>query len=218
MAFTTGSSWRWQMEMDSKDQTFELFWKQLLRWLVNSSPEQVTVNSDKDTYLPGENVVITAEVADKAFERMNNARVLMKLTDKDGHVDTRSLDWGGTEDGAYQAQLNAGSEGTYQLEVEASLGDKKLGGYKSAFQVKDRPVEFYNASLDAGRLRNISEQTEGKYYPLSDLASVPEEAQYHSGDASFIEQKELWDVPFLFMLLTATLGAEWLWRKKVGLA
>ncbi|HEX4998817.1 MAG TPA: glutamine amidotransferase [Terriglobia bacterium] len=218
MAFTTGSSWRWQMEMDAKDQTFEVFWKQLLRWLVNSSPDQVTVTSDKDTYLPGEPIVVTAEVADKSFERLNNARVMMKLTDPKGRVETRSLDWGGSEDGAYQAQLNATDEGLYQIEVEASAGDKKVGVYRSAFQVKDRPVEFYNASLDAGKLRTIAEQTGGRYYPLADLGDVPDDAQYIPGKSSFVEQKELWDVPFLFMLLTASFGGEWLWRKKVGLA
>jgi hypothetical protein len=218
MAFTTGSSWRWQMEMDSKDQTFELFWKQLLRWLVNASPEQISVSSDKDTYLPGEAVVITAEVADKSFERMNNARVMMKLTDPKGHIETRGLDWGGSEDGAYQAQFSAGEEGAYLIEIEATQGDRKLGGYRSAFQVKDRPVEFYNASLDAGKLRSIAEQTNGRYYPLSNLGDVPDDAQYQAGPSSFVEQKELWDVPFLFMLLTAALGGEWLWRKKVGLA
>jgi hypothetical protein len=218
MAFTAGSSWRWQMEMDSKDQTHELFWKQLLRWLVNSTPDQVTVTSDKDTYLPGEPVMITAEVADKAFERLNNAKVIMKLTDPNGHTVTRSLDWVGSEDGTYQAQMNAPVEGAYQIEVEATAGDKNLGTYRSAFQVKDRPVEFYNASLDAGKLKGISEQSKGKYFALADLDDVPEEVQYQDIDTAFVEQKELWDVPLLFMLLTASFGAEWLWRKKVGLA
>ena len=38
MALTSGSTWRWQMEMDHQDQTYELFWKQVLRWLVNTRP------------------------------------------------------------------------------------------------------------------------------------------------------------------------------------
>ena len=54
MAFTSGTSWHWQMEMDHKDQTHEMFWKQVLRWMVNSSPDPVMITSDKDTYLPGE--------------------------------------------------------------------------------------------------------------------------------------------------------------------
>ena len=41
MVFTTGSSWHWQMEMDHEDQTSELFWKQMLRWLVSASPAPV---------------------------------------------------------------------------------------------------------------------------------------------------------------------------------
>ena len=47
MALTSGSTWHWQMEMDHEDQTYELFWKQVLRWLVNTSPDPVMINSDR---------------------------------------------------------------------------------------------------------------------------------------------------------------------------
>ena len=84
--------------------------------------------------------------------------------------------------------------------------------------MKDRPVEFSKAELDARLLENIASQTGGRYYPLSRLGDIPEEAQYVEGTSSFIEQKELWDVPILFMLLCMTLAGEWFWRKKKGLA
>src|SRR5205807_5312167 len=92
MAFTSGSSWRWQMEMDHNDQTYELFWKQILRWLVNTSPDPVMINPDKDTYLPGETVRLTAEISNKKFERMNNAKVVAKVTNPDGVTESISLD------------------------------------------------------------------------------------------------------------------------------
>jgi hypothetical protein len=219
MVFTTGSSWHWQMEMDHEDQTHELFWKQMLRWLVSSSPAAVSITTDKDTYLPGELVNITAEIADKAFKRLNNAQVTAKLTGPEGPSETLALDWSGTQEGAYQTQLTAANrEGTYQLEVEATQGTEKLGTYKAAFQVKDRPVEFYDAALDAGNLRSIATQTGGRYYPLANLADIPEDAIYIENDTSFVEQKELWDVPILFMMLCALLAGEWVWRKKRGLA
>jgi hypothetical protein len=41
---------------------------------------------------------------------------------------------------------------------------------------------------------------------------------YVEGESSIIEQRELWDVPLLFMLLCMTLAGEWFWRKKKGLA
>jgi uncharacterized membrane protein len=219
MIFATGSSWHWQMEMDHEDQTSELFWKQMLRWLVSASPAAVTVTSDKDTYLPGELVNVSADIADKTFKRLNNAHVVTKIIGPDGSSETLPLDWSGTQDGNYQSQVTAASrEGTYQLEMDATQGTEKLGSYKAAFQVKDRPVEFYDAALDAGNLRSIATQTGGRYYPLDQLANIIEDAIYVENPSSFVEQKELWDVPILFMALVVLLSGEWLWRKKKGLA
>src|SRR6266850_3507511 len=218
MALTSGSTWRWQMEMDHNDQTYELFWKQILRWLVNTSPDPVMINPDKDTYLPGEAVRLTAEISNKKFERMNNAKVVAKVTNPDGVTETIPLDWTASGEGAYQADFNVTTPGIYQLAVEATQGSENLGTNRAAFQVQDRPVEYYNASLDARLLQSIASSTGGRYYPLSRIGSVPDDAQYVEGETSFIEQKELWDVPFLFMLLCITMGGEWLWRKRKGLA
>ena len=218
MAFTSGSSWRWQMEMDHEDQTYELFWKQVLRWLVNTSPDPVMINSDKDTYLPGEAVRIYAEISNKKFERMNNAKVIAKVTNPEGITETISLDWNGAQDGTYQTEVNAGTPGIYRVEVEAAQSSENLGTNRTAFLVQDRPVEFYNASLDTRLLQSIASSTEGHYYPLSRIGDVPDDAVYVEGATSFTEEKELWDVPFLFMLLCLSLAGEWFWRKKLGLA
>jgi hypothetical protein len=206
------------MEMDHADMTYELFWKQILRWLVNSSPDPVMLATDKDTYLPGELVRFSAEVSDKSFNRMNNARAIARVTNPSGTTETISLDWSGEQEGTYQAELTASDAGLYQVELTATAADRTLGTYRTAFQVKDRPVEYYNASLDSRLLTNIAAQTGGRYYPLSRLGDVPDDAVYVEGETSFIEQKELWDVPFLFMLLSMTLAAEWFWRKRKGLA
>src|SRR5438105_3225755 len=218
MALTSGSTWRWQMEMDHNDQTYELFWKQVLRGLVSTSPDPVMINPGKDTYLPGEAVRLTAEVSNKKFERMNNAKVVAKVTNPEGVTEAIPLDWNGSGEGAYQAEFNATTPGIYQLHVQATQGSENLGTNRAAFQVQDRPVEYYNASLDARLLQSIASSTGGRYYPLSRIGNVPDDAQYVEGETSFIEQKELWDVPFLFMLLCVTMGGEWFWRKRKGLA
>src|SRR5262245_8117541 len=218
MALTSGSTWRWQMEMDHEDQTYELFWKQVLRWLVNTSPDPVMINSDKDTYLPGEPVRIYAEISNKKFERMNNAKVIAKVTNPDGITETIPLDWNGSQDGTYQTEINAGTPGIYRVEVEAAQGTENLGTNRTSFQVQDRPVEFYNASLDTRNLQSIAASTDGHYYPLSRIGDVPDDAVYVEGQTSFFEQNELCDVPFLYMLLCLSLAGEWFWRKKLGLA
>ena len=218
MAFTSGSSWRWQMEMDHEDQTYELFWKQILRWLVNTSPDPVMISSDKDTYLPGEAIRLYAEVSNKTFDRMNNAKVIAKVTNPDGVTESLPLDWNGAQEGVYQTELNAGEPGIYRVEIDAAQGSENLGTNRTAFQVQDRPVEYYNARLDTRFLQSVASATGGRYYPLSKIGDVPDDAVYVAGETSFVEQKELWDVPFLFMLLCVTLAAEWFWRKRKGLA
>jgi uncharacterized membrane protein len=219
MALTTGSTWRWQMQMDSKDQTYELFWKQVLRWMVNTSPDPVMINSDKDTYLPGETVHLSGDISNKSFERMNNAKVVAKVTNPEGVVEAIPLDWNGAGEGTYQAELNVTAPGVYRVEVEATQGSENLGTNHTAFQVEDRPVEFSNAALDTRLLKSIANSTGGRYYPLSKIGDLPDDAQYvDTVDTAYFEQKELWDVPFLFMLLVMTFGGEWFWRKRKGLA
>jgi uncharacterized membrane protein len=218
MALTTGSTWRWQMQMDHSDQTYELFWKQILRWLVNTSPDPVMITSDKDTYVPGETVHLAADISNKSFERMDNAKAVAKVRNPDGSSETIPLDWNGAGEGSYQAEFNATAPGVYQVDVEATQGSENLGTNHTSFQVEDRPVEFSSASLDTRLLKSIATATSGKYYPLAKLGDVADDAQYVDTPTSTIEQKELWDVPFLFMLLCVSFGAEWFWRKRKGLA
>ncbi len=218
MAFTSGSSWRWQMEMDHEDQTYELFWKQILRWLVNTSPDPVMITSDKDTYLPGESVRLSSEISNKSFERMNNAKVIAKVTNPAGITESVAMDWNGAQEGTYQSELNVTEPGIYHVDVEAAQGSENLGTNRTAFQVQDRPVEYYDAMLNTRLLQSVATATGGRYYPLSRIGDVPDDAVYVEGETSFVEQKELWDVPFLFMLLCMTLAVEWFWRKKRGLA
>jgi uncharacterized membrane protein len=218
MALASGTTWRWQMQMDSKDQTYETFWKQILRWLVSNSPDPVMITSDKDTYLPGETVRLNADIANKSFERMNNAKVVAKVTNPDGVTEVVALDWNGSAEGTYQAEIGASTPGIYNVEVAATQGSENLGTNHTAFQVADRPREFYDAALNAGLLQSVASSTGGHYYPLSKIGDVPEDAQYVEGESSLVEQKELWDVPILFMLLCVSFGGEWFWRKRKGLA
>lgn len=218
MVFTSSSGWRWQMQMPHEDQTHELFIRQLMRWLVNGSPDPVEARSENDSYVPGEQIRLFADISDASFERMNNADVAGRVYDPDGNVVPVRFDWTGLEDGTYQSTMTGSISGIYTLEVDASYGGQAIGSYESTFQVRDRPVEFYNAALDRRFLQSMAEQSGGRYYPLSELGDLPEDAQYIDGESSIIESRELWDVPILFILIAMTLGGEWFWRKSKGLA
>ena len=218
MAFTTSSSWRWQMGLASEDLTHETFWRQMLRWLVSGSPDPVMASAEKDSYIPGETVRLFADVSNASFERMNNADVTGSVIDPDGNAQFVRFEWTGLEDGAYQAIVSGSTPGIYTLELDAVSGDERIGSHMSTFQVRDRPVEFYDAALDRRFLESVADQSGGRYYPLEEIGDIPDDAIYVEGESSVVEQRELWDVPVLFILLTLTLGGEWFWRKQKGFA
>jgi hypothetical protein len=218
MAFTTSSSWRWQMGLPSEDLTHETFWRQILRWLVSASPDPVAAYAEKDSYVPGETVRLYADVSNSAFERLNDADVTGRVIDPDGNTQIVRFEWTGLEDGTYQALVSGSVPGIYTLEVDTALGSQTVGRDESTFQIRDRPVEFYDAALDRRFLESVADQSGGRYYPLGDIGRLPDDAVYFEGESAVIEQRELWDVPALFMLLALTLGGEWFWRKKKGFA
>src|SRR5438046_7549333 len=140
-------------------QAYLLLSKQILRWLVNTSPDPVMISSDKDTYLPGEAIRLYAEVSNKTFDRMNNAKVIAKVTNPDGVTESLPLDWNGAQEGVYQTELNASEPGIYRVEIDAAQGSENLGTNRTAFQVQDRPVEYYNARLDTRFLQSVASAT-----------------------------------------------------------
>ena len=94
--------WTWQMDasIDLEDQTHEIFWRQLLRWLVEGSPNPVRGSAVVDRVEPGEGVELRAQVEDSAFSAVNGAVVSMEVTGPAGEELTGSLDWAVDRDGA----------------------------------------------------------------------------------------------------------------------
>ena len=173
MAFTSGSSWRWQMEMDHEDMTYELFWKQVLRWLVSSSPDPVMVTSDKDTYLPGEAVNLVAEVADKSFNRMNNARVIGKIdrSRRQHRNDSARLDGFAGRHLSGAAQRRRPRE-FISVEVEATQGDRIWARIGPRSRCKIARSSFTTQRWMRGSSSPSRTRPAARYYPLSDLGDI----------------------------------------------
>lgn len=69
-----------------------------------------------------------------------------------------------------------------------------------------------------GLLRQVAEETGGKYYPVGDATQVARDIVYSASGATVIERHDLWDMPAVFLLLLTVLGIEWWWRRRRGLA
>ena len=71
----TGGTWRWQMSLPLGDKSHDLFWQQLLRWLVSDTRGRLIASAPKVTLLDDGQVQIAADVRDNEYRAAPDALV-----------------------------------------------------------------------------------------------------------------------------------------------
>jgi uncharacterized membrane protein len=217
VAFTASNSWRWRMEQEHSDNFYDVFWRQMLRWLVSDVPDPIAIAAEKHSYSLDDSVVFRAEANDSAFLPLNNVQFTTQVKTPSGQTSSVSVSWDVEKDGVYSGAYKPLEEGIYEVATEAFQGNKSLGKAKTDFRVAESTEEFHNAAMNVGLLKRLSSQTGGRYYSPDDVRYLAEDISYTDKGASRLEEKELWDMPFFFLLLASSISAEWVLRKRKGL-
>ena len=220
LAFPVQDSWMWQMHADVsvEDQTHETFWRRLLRWLVDGVPDQVATQLPHDRVEPGETVTILAEVGDANFEELNNSTVTAIVTGPSGGLFELPMEWTAEKDGEYRATFTADEEGFFDVRVEASSGDDLLGEDVAYVRVTPSESEYYDSTMRAPLLQRLAEETGGRFYTPETVAALPDDVRYVGGGVTVVEERDLWDMPVLLLLLSMLILGEWGYRRFRGLA
>ena len=213
-------SWLWQMDfkMSLEDQTHENYWRQMLRWVVDGVPDTVDVHTLNDRVGPGETVTLVADVVDKAFVEVNDAKVVAHVRRPNGTIDDIPMQWTGEQNGEYRATFSTKEEGLYTADVEAARGTTPLG--RSATQVRavQSDAEYFDAAMQAPRLQRIADETGGRFYTSGTASGLPQDLQYSGRGVTTIEELDLWHMPIVLLTLLGLMFAEWGLRRKAGLA
>lgn len=217
-AFATSSSWRWRMELDHEDNFHEQFWRQMLRWLVSDVPDPLDVRPEKSSYARGDVALLKVEANDGSFLPLNNVAFSATIKAPSGQTTAVPVEGEYGKDGMYAATFNPQEEGIHEFSCEAFEGEKSLGTARAYFRVAESEEEFHDASLNDALLRRISSETGGRYYALSGLGTLAEDISFTDKGVSRIEELDLWDMPFLFLLLIGLASTEWTFRKRKGLS
>ncbi len=218
VAFTAASSWRWKMGQSHGDNFHETFWRQMLRWLVNDVPDPVGLSAGERTYSPDDVAFLKAEVNDASFMPLDNVRLSAYVQAPSGQRTPLLLIWDYGKSGRYSGTFKPREEGIHEVVCEAFQGDESAGSAKNHFRVAESAEEFHQASLNSGLLRRLASETGGRYYSVNDLSSLADDISYTGKGISRLEEKDLWDMPFLFLLLVGLISAEWILRKRKGLS
>ncbi|MDH4067177.1 MAG: hypothetical protein OEW19_22480, partial [Acidobacteriota bacterium] len=217
--FTPQDSWVWQMHasIPVDDLTHENFWRQLLRWVVDEVPNQVEIRMASDRVEPGSRVMFTAEVADKAFVELNDASVAATITAPDGGVEEVSMAWGGEKAGEYQGTFSADAPGWYEVRVKAARSGEDVRSAVAHVRAAAGEQEYFDATLRAGTLRRIAEETGGRYYAAGSTDTLADDMRYTGRGVTTVEEHDLWHMPAVLLLIVGLLSAEWGYRRVVGL-
>jgi uncharacterized membrane protein len=209
----TSGTWRWQMSQPLGDPAHDLFWQQLLRWLVLDSPGQVVVTAPAQTLMDDGQIQLTANVRDTGYMPVTDAKVTAHLIGPDGLSALVDMTPAADSPGVFRANWTAEKPGSYLAEVTAS-GQTENGTLP--FERIDGVAENFHIEQNRELLEKLASETGGRYWKPDELTRLPNEISYSDAGISVRDIKELWNMPVVFLWVLFLISTEWLLRRKWG--
>jgi uncharacterized membrane protein len=214
--FATGGDWRWQMLQPVEDMSHEIFWRQMLRWLVSDTPSRVVASTPRPVLTDDGHAHLRAEVRDTTYLPTSDAQVEARMVGPDGAAQTVELHPDPVEQGVYSADWDAGRPGSYITEVVARRGQQELGRDVITLRRENGIAENFHLEQNRELLEKLSAQTGGRYYHPNEVGKLGEDVSYSEAGITVRETKDLWDMPVVFLLALLLCCAEWLLRRRWG--
>jgi len=206
----SAGTWRWQMSQPVADMTHEIFWRQLLRWLVTETPGAVLASTPRQVLSDETKVKLRVEVRDKTFQPVANARIDAHIVGPENLSDMVTLLPVPAEEGVYAAEYTAEKQGSYLAEISGGAA----GSDVVMFRREDGTAETFRTTQNKELLQKLAEQSGGKYYTASDAKRIPEQINFSDAGITTSQTLDLWDMPVVFLLALGLRATEWLLRRK----
>jgi uncharacterized membrane protein len=219
----TGGSWRWQMSSPLGDTAHDLFWQQLLRWLVSDTPGHVAASVPAQMLLDNGAVALSAEVRDQQYNPAPDAKVEAHILGPSGVSALVEMTPVPDNPGQFQAAWSAPKTGAYLTEVTAQRADpasgtvKELGRDVLTFQRMDGVAENFHTEQNRDLLERLAAQTGGQYWKPADLGKLAGAIPFSEAGMTMRETKDLWNLPLVFLVLLLLRFSEWWLRRKWGI-
>ncbi len=212
----TGGTWRWQMSQPLEDKSHEMFWQQLIRWLVAGTPGTVLGTTTQSVFTDDPRIPLRAEVRGKQYELLPDGQVEARVSGPVGSSATVVLQLDPLHPGVYAGEYSAEQPGSYLVEVIASHNGERMGTDTLAFRREDGVAESFHTEQNRELLERLAVETGGKYWKPDNTTKLPEEISLSEAGISTREIRDLWHLPVVFLLLVGLRAGEWLLRRRWG--
>src|SRR5579862_440744 len=233
MAFTTDTTGSWgtewedswgppgETDLQNRNLYYKNFWKNAVRWLAEyrmKAPNQlVNIETDRLVYGRGEVPDVYVKVLNQDLDPTTEAEVKLTLTGPDGKSQTVNAFAKIEDPGMYFRKLDLGGVGRYEIEAVAKLGKEELGRDKAILQVRPATAELRQTGQNVELLKMLAEKSGGKYFPIEKIAELPKNLQEATHPIITHRDSDLWDRPWIFVLIVALFCGEWFLRKRSGM-
>ena len=220
LALAVQDSWLYQMHasMPLEDMTHENLWRQLLRWVVDGVPGVVEAQTSSERVEAGEPVTITAEVVDKSFVELNDARVVAHVKDPQGNTVGRSDAVDRRKERRVPRHVHRRVRRALHDQCRREPGGKPLGTGVMHMRAAPGDAEYFDATMHAARLKRIAEETGGRFYTPDTVKNLPEDLKYAGRGVTTVEERDLWHMPIVLLTMLGLMAGEWAYRRHVGMA
>lgn len=211
--------WRWRLAKDSDPQQFDRFWRQLFRFLGDVGRQDVAIHLAEQELRPDSDVRITLEKQPNPKIAVESGRkFLVRVEDKDKTVlreETLELEPLHPVDMSF----HAAKAGVYTVSVSDSM---KVPASSRQIEIRDLNLEFQDTARNMETLRQWAAVSDGLALKAEEC---PDASDLVRSITTKIEESKKnkqnrhpiglngWVLSFVL----ATLGGEWLLRKKWGL-
>ncbi len=223
---TVGDLWRWGLRGEGEQADLAKFWRQLARWLVTDTPQQVEIQAKRE----GPNTRLVVKASDKEYLPLDlgQARITVKRVNagdepKEGAARFSSIELQAEPvpnvSGQFEADFSSGEEGAYRAVVEVTDIDGIVVGRAETGWVNDPATEeFAHLQPNRSLLQEIAQKTGGRILQWSELDDLNEELAKQPAPVMEAWSYPLWHNGWLFLAALGCFLGEWALRRKRGLA
>jgi uncharacterized membrane protein len=217
MVFAGEASWRWRMMRPATDTSYETIWRQLARWITAGAQGPVTIAAMSPP-VAGATDRVSVIVRDEDFRPIANAEVGIQITAPNGDKRLMPAALSNPQEGRYAVAARFDQSGVYRVEAIASRGNARIGTAARPVLVGGVDLEMTQPRLNEAVLQRLSSETGGHYLRAAQADELPALLRASRADAGTPEQRDLWHNGWSLLALIVLLGAEWVLRRRAGLA
>lgn len=211
--------WQWRLEeyalTDKQEVVDDLIQKVVQLISVKEDRRKLRVYPVRNEFMAGERVIFETELYNDIYERVYDQPVNLQISDEKGL--TRSYNYTPTATNS-RFELSRLPEGVYQFKATTTFNNKSETA-SGQFIVRDLQLEALNTTADHALLRQVAQQTGGRYYNASNLTQLVQTLTTRQTPARLTSTEEMDEIinwRWLFFLILALAGIEWGVRKING--